>query len=282
MLNEFMYNKVRTIYDEVGYDIFPIEKYYNRKDKKILMKINPEGAKLIWDNMKNNIYRYFQDGLSCWVCPFCSIYRCENCEYAKHHKNLICDNFGSELKTIINLTIKRSGKHISDILTNEKYCEIIERVEEKYEKIFGNESKEKRDNNNNEVKLKIECHYDNKRNKCDTMWTHNLYEVYDFTSSDFSGDIIIWEHEIEDLMNQKFSNINEDIVHKIFYLAENCKIDTSIINSHTHNFAVSSDGEIRIGNNMIKIKENLEEIKRAYKEWKDKSKRANVIKISFE
>ena len=53
-------------------------------------------------------------------------------------------------------------------------------------------------------------------------------------------------------------------------------------NSHTHNFAVSSDGEIRIGNNMIKIKENLEEIKRAYKEWKDKSKRANVIKISFE
>jgi hypothetical protein len=33
---------------------------------------------------------------------------------------------------------------------------------------------------------------------------------------------------------------------------------------------------------MIKIKENLEEIKRAYKEWKDKSKRANVIKISFE
>jgi ASC-1-like (ASCH) protein len=231
------------------------------------MEINDNEAELTWSDIKNAIYKCFECGLSCKICPFCRIYNiCEGCEYAKHHK--YCQNSESEFRKICNIIHEKSGMHINKILTNEKYREIIEYIEEKYAKIFTEEKE------NTKTKLKIKGKRI-KENIVDIIETDNLYKKYDFTR-ETCEEILIPGADILAIRNQDFENLNLKMIETVLDIAESCEIN----NDTYYNFVVHSNGKIEIGNNMKSIKNKINKLRKAYEKWRDN--RYNIIEISIE
>ena len=94
---------------------------------------------------------------------------------------------------------------------------------------------------------------------------NGLYKKYNINENE-CYELIVSHKDIEAIYNRQFDNINDENVEIILDLAENCETGTMC----NYNFTISSDGEIKLGNIMEKIKEEIEDIKRAWKKEKRK------------
>jgi len=100
------------------------------------------------------------------------------------------------------------------------------------------------------------------QNKTESFKTFNLYNKYDFIKKELGKDTLIDVDEIELILQHRFGEV-ENVGFILKTAGESLGIKS------IRNFIISQDGGVVIGHEMLKIKNNLEEIKRVYKEYLD-------------
>jgi len=106
----------------------PSELYFNEKDEEYLRQLDDELASAVWRSIKAAV-SWGERGLYEGTCPFCLItkHKCNICPYAEQHG--VCSHPDSHFKKIRERGLDYLYGASENVLTNEFYRELVERIE---------------------------------------------------------------------------------------------------------------------------------------------------------